>query len=70
VNGDRVWLFFYTDGSCTRWGYKFTVTPVYPKTSSAKSSDKLSQIAHLDTALWILDFVDSFDELPEPLKIF
>jgi hypothetical protein len=67
--GDQMFSYFETDSSCTQWGYLYTVTPVYPP-SSGGSSDPNAEKAYLNNALWILDFVASFEVLPDVLSIF
>ena len=65
--GDTVYLYFYTDGSCTEWGYKFRVIPTMPP---AAATDEISLRCNIENALWILGFVTSFDPLPASLKVF
>jgi hypothetical protein len=54
VDGDTVYLYFYTDSSCTEWGYKFRVIPTM---KSADTTDPLSKKACIDNAMWILEMV-------------
>lgn len=65
--GDTLYMYFYTDSSCTKWGYKFRVIPTMPPPVSA---DPLALKCNVNHALWILQFVNSFDPLPPSLGIF
>lgn len=53
VEGDTVYLYFYSDSSCVEWGYKFRVIPVEP--ASSNSNDPLLKRMSIEHALWILE---------------
>ena len=69
VEGDTVYLFFYTDSSCVEWGYKFRVIPI--ESAPRNSSDPLLKKMSVEHAFWILDkIVLSYRELPYSLRRF
>jgi len=53
VEGDTIFLYFYSDSSCVEWGYKFRVIPVEPANSN--SNDPLLKRMSIEHALWILE---------------
>jgi hypothetical protein len=68
VPGDTVHLRFTTDGSCVEWGYRFTVYPVGG--AAKRADDPLATRANLKVAMWIIDFILSYETIPASLTLF
>lgn len=69
VEGDTVYLYFYTDSSCVEWGYKFRVIPI--ESAPRNSSDPLLKRMSVEHAFWILEkIVLSYNVLPYNLHRF
>jgi hypothetical protein len=51
VEGDTVYMYFYTDGSRTFWGYRFTVIGM----GLRGKSDPLSKKSNPESAIWLLE---------------
>lgn len=50
VEGDTVYIYFYTDGSQVEWGYKFKVTP----RGLSKTTDPLGKRVSDNIIQWLL----------------
>lgn len=68
IPGDTVYYTFTTDSSCVEWGYRFTVFPVGGKSNAIQ--DPMAKKANIKHALWILDFLLSYETLPASLTLF
>lgn len=69
VEGDVVYLYFYTDSSCVEWGYKFRVIPI--EGASANKKDPMLSRLNIESALWILEnIVLDYEILPNVLSRF
>ena len=69
VEGDTIYLYFYSDSSCVEWGYKFRVIPI--ESAPRNSIDPLLKRMSVEHAFWILEkVVLGFKELPYNLKRF